>query len=508
MACELCGEVHEDVIVPGRMPNHYWQRGLWSIVQPVDQDLVNLITNPSFEYDFADWTGDLATTLQITDADSWRGVYSMIMTPSFAGSVYGVSTNNLPTAANEATWASVWVKGCAGDRITLDLLPEVISPAATLSVQAGHTEAIATGAWQQVATRMYNGLGGVTMSQLQIKVYPSGASCAETLIDAVSVVSYDGLVDYFDGDQAGALWDGAANKSMSRVPVGERRFGESVDLNALGFNLFADAGWGMPPVEPVVISYARRPGAHYQNTHILPRTIRLTGMVEAATAGDGCDVHAVREALVNVVGLWDIEDCGQEFYLRYQWVNACGVAQGQPLEIPVSYAGGLEGTRRDLYRQRVDLELVANEYPLWRALGDTCQFLQPDENVVMNNGSASAAVTVQYRGAGVLRSLVNASTSSNLSLVNTDVASVVAPGLTVAAFESVIFDSQAGNVSLRRIPAATEILGAIDYTVSRPARWRVRPGANRITADFDEGELIICWRETHLSADAVQCENC
>ena len=508
MACELCGKVHEDVVVPGGMPNHYWQRGLWSIVKLADQDLVNLIVNPSFEFDFQDWTGDLATNVQITDADSWRGVYSMILSPSIAGSVYGVSTNNLPAAANEYTWASVWVKGCPGDRITLDLAAEVLSPAAALSVQAGHTEAIATGQWQQVTTRMWNGLGGVTMSQLLIKVYPKRASCAETLIDAVSVVSYDGLVDYFDGDQPGAVWDGEPNKSMSRVPVGERRFGEEIDLNECGFNLFADAGWGMPPVEPVVISYARRPGAHYQNTHILPRTIRLTGMVEAATAGDGCDVHAVREKLIDAVALWDIEDCGQEFYLRYRWVNACGVAVGEPLEIPVSYAGGLEASRRDLYRQRIDLELVANEYPLWRSMGDTCQFLQPGENVVMNNGSASATVSMEFRGPGAIRSVTNASTSSNLSLVNV-AGGVATPGIeAVAIGDRILFDSQAGNVSLRRMPAATQILGAIDYTQSRPARWRLRPGANTITADFDPGELILCWRETHLSADAVQCEAC
>ena len=501
MACEKCGKVHEDVIVPAGVPTHYWRRGLWSIVQPATRDLVNLVTNPSFEFDLLDWDVGPGTQYQITDDDAWRGVYSMILEPLIGGSMYSVSTDNLPAAAGEYTCASMMVKGCAGDRLQLDLGAEVLSPAVALQVQAGQTVAIATGEWQKIRTCMYNGLGGAVMSQLRLMVTPHRASCAVTLVDAVSVVSYPTAedVDYFDGDQPGAVWDGDPNASMSRAPVGERRFGFAVDLNALGFELIGDEGWGMPPVEPVVISYARRPGAHYQGTHVLPRTIRLIGMVE----GESCAVHGVREALVKAVGLWDIADCGQEFYLRYQHVNGCGVAEGQVLEIPVSYAGGLEGVRRDLYRQRIDLELVAHEYPLWRSMGDSCQFLQPGLNQVINSGSATAAVKIEFRGPGVIRSVKNNSTSSNLSLVHVD-GGVVTPGIEAAFIGArVIFDSRPGNVSLQRWPGPTEILGAIDYTKSRPARWRLRPGANEIEVDMDDGELIICWRETHLSADGV-----
>ncbi|MBV7326774.1 hypothetical protein KFU94_00650 [Chloroflexi bacterium TSY] len=134
-------------------------------------------------------------------------------------------------------------------------------------------------------------------------------------------------------------------------------------------------------------------------------------------------------------------------------------------------------------------------------MGDRCQVLQNGTNLVNYGGSAAAPVVMEIQGPSVIERLENV---MNGSVIQFGTDAVV--GLGVPADEYLRFTSQPGEVSVLRYAATGQqsVLHEVNYRVSRPARWRLSPGENEVVVRGGF-PVTLCWRETHLSADAVDC---
>ncbi|MBV7326773.1 hypothetical protein KFU94_00645 [Chloroflexi bacterium TSY] len=335
--------------VPQIGASYYWDRCLWWVVKPVQRSITNLLINPSFERGVDGWVGMNANTnLSLSQDESFRGLQSLCV-QSDTEDLYGVRYDIL-VLAGRTYCATFWVKGCAGDALFASFASQVTAGILLPQIQEGSVRLELTGDWQEVQLCLVNGTTGDLAATLSISTTRVG-HCDLFYLDAVAMVDNDEPVSYFDGDQHGATWNGVPHASPSTAAAGQRQEGTPVNLQECGLNPIGDGGWGMPPVEPVVLSFARRPGALYQRSHVRPRPISIRGTVE----GCPCAVHQVRQKLVELVGLWDVADCEEEFLLRYQWTNDCGDSIGEPLEIPVTYVSGLEEARSDLQRQIIEL---------------------------------------------------------------------------------------------------------------------------------------------------------
>ena len=154
-------------------------------------------------------------------------------------------------------------------------------------------------------------------------------------------------------------WLGTPHNSVSYRSDCTRDSGELVSFSSLGFEILEHTGHGAPPVRDIFYDYANRPGGEYQKTAVDTNVLTFTGyLCEKTLAGLECGIFGIKDkimpnptdcrGLLLLVYIHDDcknVDCDPERYMSY-----C-----------VSYIGGMEGLRNNLYQQDITLQFRAHK---------------------------------------------------------------------------------------------------------------------------------------------------
>lgn len=265
--------------------------GLWAVVQPLDE--TNIATNPSFEYGNAGVVAIQAATLGTTSQFQRYGAWSLKVTPASNGTSGAVLGTWTAAAAGTLYDVSAWafvesgvpMRFAIGDGNGLNLV--------------GSVAFTGGGTWQWYQTSVITG-GAATLSAVLQKT--SGNSQLPYYVDGVKISPWADTIDrtttYFDGDQAGGTWLGAAHASISTRTGQYRGGGSIVALADLGLQVDQMLGVGMPPIENSSQSYAVTDGAQFQRIRAATRHFTLTAKPIVGTAL--ADFHATRRTLIDL----------------------------------------------------------------------------------------------------------------------------------------------------------------------------------------------------------------
>lgn len=324
--------------------------GYWGIVEPPAVDIANLIANPSIELNTLGFNSNAGGTFTRVATRQRRGAYSLEYTP-LAATNDGPWYSSVPLINGSLYNVSFDFLGVAGNNYDVKLV-------STTFAQVGNaTRFTATGQWQRIH-HWYKETASLSRYIYILKrasanlnpFYIDGLMCAK-------VTSGDPLI-YFDGDSVGYVpnkqdfyWTAAPHASSSVMKANTRAGGYVRSLGALGFTLLATMGLGLATPDNVVLPLALPGGEQYQDTLAIARTFDLVGMIEGGTPTRLKKIHS---------GLADLLDTRrrpyhQEMTLLYEELQECGDPAGELVKIQCSFAGGLEGTRDNNYREDLDL---------------------------------------------------------------------------------------------------------------------------------------------------------
>ena len=497
--------------VPEESNPYYFRHsvnGFWSFLKNPGTDATNLVSNPSLELNADGWGSDSGATIGRDATAFYRGVFSLSVQPAGAGpydanfaslQAFPSPFAQIDIPPGETYYGRIAVRAFPGDTLTIRMLADGIFVGQPLIEQS--VTAQGDGQWHEyeVSARNPNAV------PVPVRIFVGNDNAGgnpQMNIDGVIIA--DMPLSIFDGDSLFASWNGPVHASTSTARATTRGWGEEINLSQYSFELIGDDGFGMPPVQLITSGFARRAGASYQRTQVLPRTITLTGRI--SDNYDPARIHRLRHDLIRDIGLWDITECGQEFILRYQYTDYCGNPIGDVLEMSVEYAGGLEGIRTNLHAEQITLQLVANEYPYWRAPANQGRILVPGiANTFTYEGTAPAPIGLRFRGPMTLNSITNDTNGAVITF------GVPGPGLVIPAGQFLNFWTQPGQVISLLIDEATgnivaNGLSQVNYTNSQPGRMRLSPNcANTQTFTLDAvgGETTLTWFDSWLSADSA-----
>lgn len=264
----------------------------WDIVRPPVDDVMNLVTNPSFETgSTANWLtfGTGASIYYYTPGYFGRWKLRLLTGTDYYSSAY---TNVYFNRSSGGTYyLTAWVY-CS--------VPG--TPCRLFFKQGGNLYGIttftATGDWQRVETSHTVGGSGVFEAHIGF----NNASGSQMLyVDGVMVQSYGPNMTYIDGDQPGCYWQGQVGLSKSILRANDRNGGQYVDLDTVHFAVQEWSGVGMPLPSNVMVRYGLGDGSYYQRTTMQPRSIVLTGVMNVQ---DGASLNSLltnRDALIDLI---------------------------------------------------------------------------------------------------------------------------------------------------------------------------------------------------------------
>lgn len=190
-------------------------------------EYVNLIANPSFEVDTADWqssangNGVRDTTQARVGGASYKltqtaaGVLEVFRAAAAGaavtpGQTYLVTADVRPSRAQSCRLRVRWADA-VGTQLSIGAGPNVSCPA---------------NEWTRL-THVFTAPLNAASGAVRVGV-PNGQAGDETWVDAVMLVVGDTVIDYFDGDTPGCVWTGTPHASTSRLPAtfgpGERTY--------------------------------------------------------------------------------------------------------------------------------------------------------------------------------------------------------------------------------------------------------------------------------------------
>ena len=157
----------------------------------------------------------------------------------------------------------------------------------------------------------------------------------------------------------GYKWLEGAHRSISHRSACVHDSGELVSLSSLGFEILEHTGHGAPPVRDIYYDYTNRPGGKYQKTVVDTNVLTLSGFVcECSLKELECKIFGLQSGLFP-----DLSKCARRMLLVYVH-ETCNNVDCNPeryLAYCVSYIGGLEGVRNNLFQQRMALQFRAHE---------------------------------------------------------------------------------------------------------------------------------------------------
>lgn len=192
-------------------------------------------------------------------------------------------------------------------------------------------------------------------------------------------------------------WLSTFHESISYRSTCARDGGVLLSLHDMGFDILEHTGHGAPPVRDIFYDYTNRPGGKYQKTVVDTNVLTLSGYL--------CD-KSLKELECNIFGLQgaifpDISGCNRQMLLVYGHGSSdCGNIDCDPeryLAYCVSYIGGHEGVRNNLFQQRIALQFRAHDPFPFEWPGQTAHALEFD--TIISIGAAVAKIGVnEIRG--------------------------------------------------------------------------------------------------------------
>lgn len=346
----------------GGRPRNYYQPpekvigypldGWWGIVEPPAANVINLVTNPSVELATTGYAGrNGAAIARATGVHTRRGAYGLTVTPTTAtddGVIYTIPTSLVATTGYVF---GVDFKGTAG-------LPYRVAfgTSASVLLDAGYAFR-ATGYWQRLM--IYR--NEILTASRRVMVYKDNSANIQPFDTDGWLVAASDTADplmYFDGDKVGYVpnrsdfyWNGVPHASTSTMRAFTRAGGRIKTLSQLGFTLLATLGLGLAAPNNVTLPLALPGGEQYQDTLAIARTFDLLGFIQGASLPQLQKMHS------SLSGLLDTRrrPYHQPMTLLYEALDECGVSASELLQIQCSFAGGMEGSRDNHYRENLDL---------------------------------------------------------------------------------------------------------------------------------------------------------
>lgn len=515
--------------VQDRANDHYmWSEcSPWSIVRPAQRVIENLIANPSMEFSIQGWAANGANAVisrQSGDAVSghWAG---RIEQNDFSGEATvrytGTGLGGLITInEDERVFFTVWVRAPAATTIHIDMEYTARQAGQTYSMAQAPAEKQGTGDWVQLqASFTWNGASNPVQPTIDLTpriVVTQNNEIAPFEFDWDAAMVTEGFptTTFFDGDSSGAEWTGQARASTSISSTFSRNIGELVDVADIGVDLYADQGWGMPPVEDITTSFALGiAGAHFQRQRVLPRTITLSGVIQGC-----CNIAEVaqkrrvlqRRLLGNFAAI-----CNEGFTLSYQPVSPCCGALARRLELrQCHYGGGLEGNKNNLHFERVAMQFTSYD-PYWIDPIERTLQLQPSVQTSLTlDSTAPVYPLIEFTRFAGLGATVNPGgtfindTTNQLIVINDNPFNDMGDGA------SIIIDTDPRNLSAVRTDTLEDVTYIIDHAASTLGAPLLYPGL-QVMRYVDAGQTnvqaspILRWNERYLSADDItSTSNC
>lgn len=315
---------------------------LWSIIVP--EAGTNYCLNPSAETT-GNYSAHNSATVTLDTTYARFGNYAYKIVPGGTSRGLNATLSSLPNAAAYVTFYAVGASLAAlAGTITVSL--DSGSNYNTASVIGG-----ATGGWVRY---------GVSIAQAQANASTSCIirnSANETFyLDGIQVESASYYTTYIDGDQ-GTLyrWSGLRHGSTSTRDAQDRLGGRERDLSDYGVYIEGHPGLGAPPVVNNLVGQSLQPGAAFQSTKILPRTVTLKTSLPGTSLAN---LHSVRKSLIDLVKSSRVRG-NQPFVLGYS-----GALSTKKVYAAFRYDGGLEFGERRGFLEEPPLRCVAVD-PFW-----------------------------------------------------------------------------------------------------------------------------------------------
>lgn len=322
----------------------------FSLVVPVNQDVTNIVTNPSFELDTTNWSFVGSGPLVRSTTRQFVGAYSL-NAPSGVTQLFYGSTTPIATTAGNTYIASARFFSLTGN------LPYDFYFATSAGVRLSGKKFRSSGFWQYVWTA-YTETG--SSSRRLYFAQDGSAPFGEIYVDAVQVeeVTSGSLTyptTYIDGDQrdpfgltvpASYYWNGTPHASTSVRSGLTRSGGRVMNLKDLGVLISAVVGLGLPLPQIVSSPFTSvgSDGESYSYTRKEARTFSIAGRVT------GRSTVQLDQLFGGFSSLLDRDDHPRDapMILKYQPMDEQETPTGPELNITAVYTGGLEGQRNNL----------------------------------------------------------------------------------------------------------------------------------------------------------------
>jgi prepilin-type N-terminal cleavage/methylation domain-containing protein len=175
--------------------------------------ITNLVTNPSFEVNTADWSGNGASITRSV-AESRTGAASVQVIANANNNNYGLTSalSMLPAQTGQVFSVSAWVKADPG--IKLALRSDEYDGGTYIR---GDSQPFTTnGEWQRVSLTTQPISAGTSL-KVYVRMYNETVT-RTYYVDDVMVVNGGVLYPYADGSTSGWIWKGATHNSRSTGP--------------------------------------------------------------------------------------------------------------------------------------------------------------------------------------------------------------------------------------------------------------------------------------------------
>lgn len=259
----------------------------WSVIVPKADS--NRVTNPSFEYGTAGWTGQTGVLLGTTSGTSTFGAWSVAVNgTTTAGTLRvgsGLQSGGIVLAAGSYN-SSAYVWNPPGGRVALI--------AGSLGAGTYGTAYGSAVGWQ----RLNVGWGFSAISTVQLQVVADVTNMGTIYVDGVQIESGTIASTYIDGEQPGCSWDGLPHASRSSRSGDTRLGGSVVRLEDIGFTVDNSPGIGAPPFTTISQSYAQLDGGEFQRQRKAERRFQLTSLVSGTS---WADLHYQRRRLIEAL---------------------------------------------------------------------------------------------------------------------------------------------------------------------------------------------------------------
>lgn len=330
----------------------YRLEGLWEIVEPIGANVINLVTNPSLEFNSTGYSAQGSATILRTAEWQRRGVYSLKITPT-AATLDGAFYNSVNVVGGLTYTLSLDFKGAGGVKYRVYVANTTNN---AVSMIKSFT---ATGGAQRISLTYTDAFtAGVTVARRIYITKDFNTSVIPFYIDGLSVTATPYPVTYFDGDSIGFIpgrldfyWNGTRHGSTSTMANYTRAGGRITPLTKYGLTILALMGLGMQPITNISTPLAFIGGGQYQRTVSQERLFDIAGQL---TAPNFATLQSNRSRLVNLLRP-NATPSDTPLLLMYTPTDNCGNVIGETMEIPCVYESGMEGNITNHYQEPVAL---------------------------------------------------------------------------------------------------------------------------------------------------------